>query len=80
MDVEISVNPFKDTSGEMAIAFLTTLTTTTRAVFSLFYIEGLLVKEIAKELEMKEGTVKWHLNDGRSKLKLIYNNIKIGVL
>jgi len=74
MEIGISINPFKDADAEMLLSFLTTLTTTTRAVFSLFYIEGFLVKEIAKALEMKEGTVKWHLNDGRSKLKLIYNN------
>ena len=74
MEIEISVNPFKDADEELVISFLTTLTTTTRAVFSLFYIEGFLIKEIAKALEMKEGTVKWHLNDGRNKLKLIYNN------
>jgi len=40
----------------------------------LFYVEGLLIKEIAICLNMKEGTVKWHLSDGRSKLKTFFNN------
>jgi RNA polymerase sigma factor (sigma-70 family) len=74
MKVEASINPLKDESEEFVISFLTSLTTTTRAVFNLFYIEGYLIKEIAHSLEMKEGTVKWHLNEGRNKLKLIYNN------
>ena len=74
MRIETSINPFKDASEETVISFLRTLTSTTRAVFNLFYIEGFLIKEIAQCLDMKEGTVKWHLNDGRSKLKLIYNN------
>ena len=74
MDLEISINPLKDETQEFVISFLTSLTSTTRAVFNLFYIEGFLIKEIATCLDMKEGTVKWHLNDGRNKLKLIYNN------
>ena len=74
MKIETSTNPFKDANEELVISFLTTLTTTTRAVFNLFYIEGFLIKEIAQCLDMKEGTVKWHLNEGRNKLKLIYNN------
>ncbi len=74
MRAETSINPFKDANEETVISFLKTLTNTTRAVFNLFYIEGFLIKEIAQCLDMKEGTVKWHLNDGRNKLKLIYNN------
>lgn len=74
MQIEVSANPLKNETEEFVLSFLTTLTTTTRAVFNLFYIEGFLIKEIALCLEMKEGTVKWHLNEGRNKLKLIYNN------
>ena len=73
MQIEVSINPFKDASNEMVISFLNKLSTTTRAVFNLFYIEGFLIKEIAVSLDMKEGTVKWHLNEGRNKLKTIFN-------
>ena len=74
LQIESSINPFKDATNETVISFLNTLTTTTRAVFNLFYIEGFLIKEIAVNLDMKEGTVKWHLNEGRNKLKITFNN------
>ena len=74
LQIESSQNPFKDASSETVIRFLNTLSVTTRAVFNLFYIEGFLIKEIALNLDMKEGTVKWHLNEGRNKLKIIFNN------
>ncbi len=74
LQIESSQNPFKDASSETVIRFLNTLSVTTRAVFNLFYIEGFLIKEIAVNLDMKEGTVKWHLNEGRNKLKTTFNN------
>ena len=70
LQVETSINPLKEIAHEKVIAYLKTLNTTTRAVFNLFYLEGYLIKEIANDLDMKEGTVKWHLNDGRNKLRL----------
>ena len=73
LQIEVSVNPFKDASNETVISFLNRLSTTTRAVFNLFYLEGFLIKEIAISLDMKEGTVKWHLNEGRNKLKTTFN-------
>ncbi len=74
LQIESSQNPFKDASSETVIRFLNTLSVTTRAVFNLFYMEGFLIKEIAVNLDMKEGTVKWHLNEGRNKLKTTFNN------
>ncbi len=74
LQVEVSMNPFKGANDEVVVTYLKSLSTTTRAVFNLFYIEGLLIKEIAICLDMKEGTVKWHLSDGRSKLKTFFNN------
>jgi RNA polymerase sigma factor (sigma-70 family) len=74
LQVETSVNPLKDISNEAVLVYLKTLSITTRAVFNLFYIEGLLIKEIAINLDMKEGTVKWHLSDGRNRLKIFYAN------
>lgn len=69
-----TVQPNLQESKELVEQYLKHLTFTTRAVFSLFYVEGLLIKEIAVLLKMKEGTVKWHLNDGRQKLKSIFIN------
>lgn len=38
-------------------------------VFRLFAIEGYTHREIAKHLEISEGTSKWHLSNARKKLK-----------
>ncbi len=76
MQLETSTNPLKDCSEEIVYTFLKTLSISTRAVFYLFYVEGFLIKEIAYKLDMKQGTVKWHLNDGRTKLKTHFANNK----
>lgn len=41
----------------------------TRAVCVLYYIEGLSMSEICKQLTLSTGTVKWHLSEARSKLR-----------
>ena len=74
LQIETSTNPLKDANKETVEKYLKTLNLTTRAVFNLFYVEGFLIKEIATGLDMKEGTVKWHLSDGRNKLKTFFNN------
>lgn len=74
LQIETSTNPLKDADKETVEKYLKSLSFTTRAVFNLFYVEGMLIKEIAQGLDMKEGTVKWHLGDGRNKLKTFFNN------
>ena len=69
-----STNPFKHFNDSEVFVYLGKLAENTRAVCSLFYIEEYSIKEIATSLEMKEGTVKWHLNEGRNKLKLLFQN------
>ena len=73
MQVEIMNNPFIQTKEQDVHIYLSALTSTTRAVCTLFYIEGYSIKEIAKSLDMKEGTTKWHLSDGRKKLQSTFN-------
>ena len=71
LDTSASIQPiFK---GEMSESFylLYQLPPTTRAVCSLFYMEGFSIKDISVALDCKEGTVKWHLNEGRTRLKNI---------
>lgn len=40
-----------------------------RQVFSLYAVEGYSHKEIADQLEISEGTSKWHLSNAREQLK-----------
>lgn len=44
----------------------------TRAVCSLFYIEGFSIKDISEALAISQGTVKWHLSETRKKLKPVF--------
>ena len=67
-------NPFKSLEWKDVYVHLGKLPPVTRAVCSLFYIEGFSIKETASSLSIKEGTVKWHLNECRNKLKRIFES------
>ncbi len=66
-------NPFQDQDWNHIFSLLEKLPPTTRAICSLFYIEGFSIKEITHSLGSKEGTVKWHLNESRNRLKELVN-------
>ena len=68
----LQYDPFQSSNWEDIFHYLNKLPTTTRAICSLFYLEGFSIKEIEQELEMKEGTIKWHLSESRKKLKDIF--------
>lgn len=65
--------PFAESGWEDRFGYLSRLPPVTRAVCSLFYLEDFSVKEIAAVLEIKEGTVKWHLNECRTRLRKLFN-------
>lgn len=44
-----------------------------RLILTLYYAQGLTVKEISKLLNMKENTVKTRLSRGREEFKTLYN-------
>ncbi|MEP6948297.1 MAG: sigma-70 family RNA polymerase sigma factor [Ginsengibacter sp.] len=67
-----SFNPFAEKEWDDIYLLLGKLPVTTRAVCILYYNEGFSIKEVSSLLEMKEGTVKWHLNDGRNRLRKIF--------
>lgn len=64
-------SPFKQLEWKDIYLFLSKLPSTTRAVCTLYYLEGYFIKEVAVLLELKEGTVKWHLNECRGRLKIL---------
>lgn len=47
-----------------------------RNVFCLYAIEGYKHQEIAKQLEISEGTSKWHLSNARKELKKLLSNLE----
>jgi len=66
-------NPFKQLEWKDIYYYLGQLPSNTRYVCNLFYLEGFSIKEIAAAISMKEGTVKWHLNECRNRLKTIFD-------
>lgn len=65
----ISYDPFETVEWEEVFNRLNRLPPATRAICSLYYLENFTVKEIGQEMNIKEGTVKWHLNESRNKIR-----------
>jgi RNA polymerase sigma factor (sigma-70 family) len=72
----VKENPFATSLVEDILLYLNNLSFDTRATCNLYYLEEYSIKEIASVLDMKEGTVKWHLSEGRKKLQLMFNTHK----
>ncbi|WP_082217221.1 RNA polymerase sigma factor [Dyadobacter psychrophilus] len=72
---ESDENPFDRLEAADIIVYLSALPVATRRVFGLFYMDGFSVKEIGESLDISDGTVKWHLSEGRKKLKVIFEKI-----
>lgn len=64
-------NPLRALEWKDMYALLDQLSPATRVVCSLFYMEGYSIKDIAGQLGISTGTVKWHLSESRKKLKVI---------
>lgn len=48
-------------------------------VFNLYIIDGYSHKEIGQQLQMSEGTSKWHLSNARKKLQLMLKALRSNV-
>lgn len=68
-DVKVSPNAIQNLYAQDLLGLMHKLPLTTRVVFNLFAIEGYGHQEIAEKLNMSVGTSKWHVNNGRKKLK-----------
>ena len=62
-------NIFQSLDHKDLYQLLDKLSPRTRVVCSLFYLEGLTIKDISHDLQMSTGTVKWHLSEARSRLR-----------
>ncbi|WP_152766676.1 RNA polymerase sigma factor [Salmonirosea aquatica] len=71
MGFESPENPLDAlTAGDIQV-YLMQLPVATRRICGLFYLDGFSVKEISDALGIREGTVKWHLSESRTRLKPI---------
>jgi len=64
-------NPFMELEWKEIYYHLNKLPPATRTVCTLYYLEGYTIKEIAEQLKLSEGTIKWHLSESRSKLRIL---------
>ena len=65
-------NPLIALEGKDLFCLLDQLSPATRVICNLYYLEGYQIREIARQLEISEGTVKWQLSEGRKKLRIVF--------
>jgi RNA polymerase sigma factor (sigma-70 family) len=70
-ETDISTNPLIALEGKDLYRLLDRLSPATRVICGLFYLEGYSIKDIADQLSISGGTVKWHLSESRKKLRII---------
>lgn len=69
MGSELRDDTVEWSDGADAAALLSGLPRQQRLAMALFYVEGLSVAEVASALEISEGAVRFHLHQGRGKLR-----------
>ena len=62
--------------GADAGALLAELPRQQRLAMALFYVEGLSVAEVAEALEITDGAVRFHLHQGRARLRGVVGDLK----
>ena len=59
----------RDFDAQELLDMINTLPTKTAQVFNLFAIDGFSHQEISNQLDMSEGTSKWHVSKARQRLQ-----------
>jgi RNA polymerase sigma-70 factor (ECF subfamily) len=72
IEILLNYNPFKDLEWDELYFYLNKLPPATRAVCTLHYLEGFAIKEISEQLNLSEGTIKWHLSESRKRLRTLF--------
>ena len=70
LEIPSKENKFITMEAKEIVKLFSILPTCTRAVCKLFYLDDFSINEIKTSLNISEGTIKWHLSEGRKKLKL----------
>lgn len=63
------VDPDLDLTKEELLEMVAELQPATRVVFNMYVVDGFSHRQIAKSLEISEGTSKWHLSTARRLLR-----------
>lgn len=75
-DNEISISPevFDKVSGKEIQQLISQLPTATATVFNMFIYDGFTHRQIAAQLNISEGTSKWHVSEAKKNLKQKLSN------
>lgn len=73
-DIYLETDPLQKMVAQDLLNLLHSLPPTTSLVFNLHAIEGYSHKEIAEQLNITEGTSKWHTSEARKLLKMRLEN------
>ena len=76
MEQSLYGSPFNELEWHDVYLCLDKLPPATRAVCTLHYLEGFAIKEIAEQLCLSEGTIKWHLSESRNRLKTLFSKLQ----
>ncbi|MGZ5286597.1 MAG: RNA polymerase sigma factor [Flavisolibacter sp.] len=77
VDVHIPAEALLKMNADELLVMVRQLPASTQAVFNLYVIEGYSHKEIAKMMNISEGTSKWHLSEARKTLKIRWEEAQI---
>ncbi len=77
VDVHIPADALLKIKADELLMLVRQLPASTQAVFNLYVIEGYGHKEIARMLNITEGTSKWHLSEARKTLKIRWEEAQI---
>ncbi len=69
LQTEVRTDAVEWSDGTDAGALLAELPRQQRLAIALFYVEGLSVAEVAESLQLSEGAVRFHLHQGRNRLR-----------
>ncbi len=69
LQVEVRSDGIEWSDGTDAGALLAELPRQQRLAMALFYVEGLSVAEVAASLKLSDGAVRFHLHQGRTRLR-----------
>lgn len=74
IETNAQYQPFIELEWGEIYSQLSKLPAATRGVCTMYYIEGFSIKEISSQLNLSDGTVKWHLSESRQKLKALFSS------
>ncbi|UAY52564.1 RNA polymerase sigma factor [Ferruginibacter albus] len=74
-EIVLAPEAFDRVSGKEIQQLISTLPNATATVFNLYIYDGFTHKQIAEQLDISEGTSKWHVSEAKKLLKTKLENL-----